>query len=136
MHGIGGQCMLGLWPKQYVQWSVVAGALQRWAAARASLPPHTLCTTDVPDPLLAPHADGALQHWVMMQHAVLDLCGVVALANLVQHEIHRSKVPIIAELRTLTALATSATGGGPSSQKHPPHGNPTSRTLQTHTRMR
>jgi hypothetical protein len=44
------------------------------------------------------HASGDLQHWVMMQHAVLGLCGVVALANLIQHEIHKSRVPIIAEL--------------------------------------
>ena len=48
---------------------------------------------------MALHADGALQHWVMTQHAVLELCGVVALANLIQHEIHVSKVPIIAEMR-------------------------------------
>jgi hypothetical protein len=44
------------------------------------------------------HADGDLQHWVMTQHAVLGLCGVVALANHIQHEIHVSKVPIIAEM--------------------------------------
>jgi hypothetical protein len=26
--------------------------------------------------------------WVMTQHAVLDLCGVVALADLIIHELH------------------------------------------------
>jgi hypothetical protein len=49
--------------------------------------------------MLALHADGNLQHWVMMQHADLDLCGVVALANHAHHEIHESKVPIIAEMQ-------------------------------------
>ncbi len=44
------------------------------------------------------HAGGDLQHWVMMQHAVPGLCGVVALANHIQHEMHVSKVPIIAEM--------------------------------------
>ena len=44
------------------------------------------------------HAGGDLQHWVMTQHAALDLCGVVALANHLVHEIYDNKVPIIAEM--------------------------------------